>query len=130
MSTALSFGVGGCSNHPEYIFKGKIDGEFVEYYDDANNNNDLFVIDKNRNEILYTDKNNDLSIDTIQITTGGNTTYYHSDSTNEDVKKVIKKGQEKFDFYLSRIMDVQTAPLMDPVSRKPNITNDDSKKVK
>lgn len=107
----------GCSyrNNPEYNFKGDIGEDHVEFYEDNNLlyccSNHLSVTKADGSIIVYIDTYDDHILDVVKITVGENTTTYSSDSLNPVVKDVLQKAQTEFDYYLSKIIEIQTAPL-------------------
>jgi|SRR3989344_2981753 len=112
LAGALALGGAGCSNNPEYHFNGKIGEEQVKFYEkDLANDNFLEVVKADGSKVKYGDFDDDFRLDHVQITVGDNTTKYNANSTNPMAKGIVKKAQKEFDDYLTKITDIQTAPL-------------------
>jgi len=112
LAGALALGGAGCSNNPEYHFNGKIGEEQVKFYEeDAGNDNILEVVKTDGSKVKYGDLNDDFKLEYVQITVGDNTTKYNASSTNPVVKGIVEKAQKEFDDYLTKITEIQTAPL-------------------
>lgn len=116
LAGTVSFGV-GCltSNNPEYSFNGKIGEDQVVFSENATFDhccsNYLYVTKADGSIIVYVDIDDDNKLDHVRITIGENTTKYSSNSSNPVVKDVLQKAQIEFDYYLSKIIEIQTAPL-------------------
>ncbi|MFH1455666.1 MAG: hypothetical protein ABIF40_01830 [archaeon] len=113
LAGALSLGAMGCWQSPEYHFKGEIDGEQVHFYEPNNGNNYLDVTKEDGSLIEYCAIHEDFKLNYIYITIGENRTKYSTDSNNEAVKPIMEQAQKEFDEYLTKILEIQTAPLYD-----------------
>jgi len=113
LAGALALGGAGCSNNPEYHFNGKIGEEQVKFYEEdlGGDDNILEVVKADGSKVKYGDLNDDFKLEYVQITVGDNTTKYNASSTNPVVKGIVEKAQKEFDNYLTKITDIQTAPL-------------------
>ncbi|MDP2673160.1 MAG: hypothetical protein Q8O84_05085 [Nanoarchaeota archaeon] len=112
LAGALALGVAGCGNNPEYHFNGKIGEKQVKFYEKiAGGINILEVVEADRSKSKYIDSNNDFKLDCVEITVGDNITEYYAASENPVVLEILEKAQKEFDAYLTKITDIQTAPL-------------------
>ena len=112
LAGALALGGAGCSNNPEYHFNGKIGEEQVKFYEgDFGNDNFLEVVKTDGSKVVYGDIDDDFKLDYVKITVGDNTTKYNASSSNPIVSGIVEKAQKEFDDYLTKITDIQTAPL-------------------
>ena len=107
LSGTIALSMIGCSDNPQYQFKGEIAGkkiEFVTYKHYAcYRTNRLTVIDLNgRKDIYHDNARNDLKIESVE-------SYY---SYNGDSHFCEKRGyslerQKEFDSYLSKIFQIK-----------------------
>jgi len=114
LSGTLIFSEIGCSNgsHPEYNFSGKIGEEQINYHESfINGTCFLDVKTANGSKIRFADSDGDLRLEYVEITVGNNTTKYYRDSKNPATFKFFTGTQEKFNWYLETITEIQTAPL-------------------
>ena len=112
LAGALTLGGTGCeSDSPEYLFNGRIGEDQVKFYENGLNDNFLEVVRADGSKVKYFDENNDYKLDFVQITVGENTTEYKASSKNPVVIGIVEKAQKQFDTYLTRITEIQTAPL-------------------
>jgi len=113
LAGALALGGAGCSNNPEYHFNGKIGEEQVKFSEGKGKaySNILEVVKADGSKIRYADLDDDFKLDYVQITVGDNTTIYNAGSSNPVVTGIVEKAQKEFDDYLTKITDIQTAPL-------------------
>ncbi len=112
LAGTLFLGESGCNATPEYHFNGKIGEEQIKFYESGWTRANVLVVRKtDGSEVRYEDFGKDFKLDCVEITVGDNTTEYNSDSKNPAVLDVIKKAQKQFDDYLTKITEVQTAPL-------------------
>jgi len=113
IALASTIGLAGCANNPEYTFNGKIGEEQVKFYEEEfGEYNILKVVKADGSIIRYVDNTkNDLKIEYVEIKVGDNTTQYYLTSKNPIAAGIAQKAQEKFDSYLEKIMEIQTAPL-------------------
>ncbi|MBW6442198.1 hypothetical protein K0A97_00230 [Patescibacteria group bacterium] len=112
LAGALALGVGGCTANPDYNFEGKIGEEQVKFFERNGCDCSFFleVLKPNGNKIKYAfDENSNL--DYFQITVGDSTTKYSAYSPNPVVTGMVRKAQKELDFYLTRIIDLEAAPL-------------------
>lgn len=110
----VALGAAGCNvTHPEYSFNGMIGEEQVCFYEtNAGRTNTLVVVRENGNKIEFVDDvGDDLKLEYVSITVGGNKSTYSIDSKNPKIVDVVEKAQKEFESYLSKIMEIQTAPL-------------------
>ncbi|MFH1326707.1 MAG: hypothetical protein ABIH59_01105 [archaeon] len=114
LAGALALGGAGCGRNPEYDFKGKIGNEYVESFETLPNGftylSNLKVKKEDGSKILYF-SGDDFKLDYVEVTVGENTTRYEANSKNPIYKEIIQKAQKEFDDYLSKITEIQTAPL-------------------
>ncbi|MBT4165722.1 hypothetical protein HOE04_01650 [archaeon] len=113
LTGALVLGITGCSsNHLEYHFKGEIEGEEINCSSTDSGYTFLKTTKEDGNIISYR-SGKDLTLEYIEITVEENTTRYSADSSNPVCKEILEKAQLKFDSYLEKITEIQTAPLND-----------------
>jgi len=103
----------GCS---ENNFSGKIGGEKVRFYEGDDYNpfsfsptaywNTLEVIKEDGSKVEYKDINRDFTVDSVKITKEDNVTKYGS-SKNPITKEFLEKAQKDFNFYMTKIIDIQ-----------------------
>lgn len=86
------------NTHPEYHFRGYINGEKVECYETM-----LAGLVLQAGETRYIDQDEDLLVDRIEIGLGNNPIEYTRASQLEADKQRIAKGQKEFVLYLDRI---------------------------
>jgi hypothetical protein len=108
-------GLSACNNAPEYHFNGEIGEEKVHFYETPidspfKSGARLEITRLNGNRIIYA-TGDDLKLDRVYITIEDNTTSYGNKSSNEKVKETLAEGQIKFDEYLDKIHEIQTAPI-------------------
>lgn len=121
--TTLVILLPGCAAlHKEYHFDGRINEEWVVFWEDSKPFVAYLEITKaDGTKIKYTDYGGDLKLDSIRITPpggiGGQRIYYYADSENPIVKETINDGQKKFESYLEKIHKINSAPLYDDKSK-------------
>ena len=113
LSSAI--GSSGCNFNPEYDYVGNIGGDQVKFSSHILSGNFLKIIKPDGIQIKYY-AGADLQVDTVYINVDrGNTTgytyRYSRSSSNETVKKVITDAQERFDSYLTKIIEIKTKSL-------------------
>jgi hypothetical protein len=96
----------------EYRFHGNIAGEQVYFHESWEGSiNYLDVVQQNGTQLYFTDWNNDFKIDSLEIKTATTDAKYLSTSDNLKVKKIIENGQERFEAYLDKIIELNSAGL-------------------
>ncbi len=114
LAFASAVGLAGCADNPEYHYNGKIGEEQVNFYEtELGEYNILIVTKSDGSKAEYYDiLSNDFKLDYVDFTVGKNTTSYSAGSKNPEVQAVVKKAQARFDWYLKKITEIQTARFL------------------
>ena len=116
LAGALALGVSGCLNHDTYHYNGKIGEEQVRFYEEEmGNDNILEVTRADGTFVKYSDINDDLKLDYIDIMKDGETTRYRPDVVGQ---KVVEEGQSQFDGYLAKIHELKQTKGLSDISKK------------
>lgn len=111
LTSILTLGAIGCSNSKEYHFKGKIGKDQVRFYENILGEDRLVVVKPDGTIVKYEAGISDFKVSKVKVTIDENTTEYVWWSDNPLVKRTLKSAQSQFDFYLSRIYDIQSSPF-------------------
>ncbi len=115
LPVAFLIGVAGCGNYPDkqYQFKGKINGESVEFSERnsceafRNNLNKLVVERTDGVQIIYEDidGSNDLKIDSLTIISSEGELKYNKKDDKEVWTGLYYEAQSQFESYLQKIVE-------------------------
>ena len=113
---ALALGIGGCSTQDTYHYNGKIGEEQVRFYEEnLGRYNTLEVSRADGTVVEYSDRNDDLKLDYIDITRDGETTRYEPDVIGQ---KVMEEAQLQFDKYLEKIHEIKQTKGLSDISKE------------
>ena len=118
--TALLIGtIIGCSEHPQYLFKGRIDGQNIEFSESLfPSQNRMIIIKDDGRKIVYIDINegNDLKIDRIEITNKmGETQVYTKINMKGAEENLFNEAQRQFDEYLKKILEYKEKEALEAI---------------
>ncbi|MBN2459632.1 hypothetical protein JXB28_05080 [Candidatus Woesearchaeota archaeon] len=116
LASALALGVSGCTDGSRYHYNGKIGEEKVSFYEaDMLNDNILEVTRVDGTIVRYSDIDDDLKLDYVDITKDGETTRYRR---NVIGRKVVEEGQLQFNGYLTKILELKKAKGLSDISKE------------
>lgn len=114
--------ISGCKEYPEYQFNGRIDNEEITFETKnkwggeafSQNGSRLMVVKSNGAIVSYWDNlDEDLKIESVDITTGGETLKYTDDVIG---REILATAQTQFDEYLKKIVELKKARGMNALA--------------